>query len=278
MTPRTLVVLLGGWASAAVAGDLGYAQATGYFKQASRPTLYQPLNLLDGRDATAWCTTSADPLNEQVSFGFNGPSRLDELRVSNGNGFDPETWETFSRARKLVLHSGKDARTVVLEDTRGPQVLKLDPPLVGERFRLEVLDSYPADDPDFPVCLTDVVFVSEGKALNGPWLAPRLKYDRAAAALLGTWFAGFAGTPDRFWSFHFDGTFRYSYEPYDERLARPKVLVGTYDVSASRLVLELKGKRLALGLAREPRRGGGFELKLQGELPADLKGPWRSVP
>ena len=35
------------------AGSIGYAQATGYFKKESRPTLYQPLNLLDARDATA---------------------------------------------------------------------------------------------------------------------------------------------------------------------------------------------------------------------------------
>ena len=38
--------------SVALAAPVGYAQATGYYKQSSRPTLYQPLNLLDGRETT----------------------------------------------------------------------------------------------------------------------------------------------------------------------------------------------------------------------------------
>ena len=31
----------------AAAAGVGFAQATGYFKKDTRPTLYQPLNLLD---------------------------------------------------------------------------------------------------------------------------------------------------------------------------------------------------------------------------------------
>lgn len=278
MSIRELAALVSLWGTTAVAGGVGYAQATAYFKQDSRPTLYQPLNLLDGRDATAWCSPTSDPLNDVLTFGFSAPVRLDELRVSNGNNFDTGTWGTFSRVSKIVIRSGKRSQTFTLEDLRGPQSVRLEPPMTGARFVVEILDTFPAEDPDQPVCLTDIVFYTDGKPLNGPWLTTRLKYDRSAAPLLGTWFAGFSGTPDRFWSFNFDGTFNYRYEPYDELTAKPRTLDGTYDVSATKLVLDIKGKRTSMGFVRLPRKGGSFELKLDGEPPADLKGEWRSTP
>jgi hypothetical protein len=260
------------------APTIGYAQATGYFKQDDRPTLYQPLNLLDGRDATAWCSPTGDPLNELLSFGFSAPVRLEELRVTTGNNFDAATFASFARAKKLLVRAGKEQRALELQDLRGPQVLRVDPPLTGARFRVEVLDQYPADDPDQPVCLTDLVFVSGGKALNGPWLAPRLKYERAAAALLGTWYAGYEGGPDRFLTFNFDGSFRATLEPFDPAQTAPRALEGTYDAGGSRVVFVVRGRRYPVGVSRQPRKGGGTALVLDGEVPAELKGPWRSVP
>lgn len=258
-------------------GVVGYAQATGYFKQDSRPTLYQPLGLLDARDATAWCTRSSDPLNDTLTFGFDGPITIDELRISNGNNFDESTFGDFARARKLRFSSGKDARTFTVEDARGLQAVTLSPALTGTRFTLQVLDPYPADDLEQPVCLTDVVFVADGKALNGPWMAAKLKYDKHAAQLMGTWFSGYDKTPDRFLSFNYDGTFRYSREPFDTTRVEPKVIVGRYDVSPGRLVLTIDGKRHALKFTKSPGKHGST-LDLDGDLPADLKGPWRGEP
>jgi len=258
-------------------GVVGYAQATGYFKQDSRPTLYQPLGLLDARDATAWCSPTADPLNELLTFGFDAAVTIDELKITTGNNFDEGTFQSFARGRKFKLRSGKQSQVFQVEDTRGPQTVSLSPPMVGTRFVLEVLDQYPADDPDQPVCLTDVVFVSNGKALNGPWLTTKLKYDKHVAQVMGTWFAGFANTPDRFLSFNYDGTFRYSYEPFDTARAKEKVVEGTYDVSAGRLVVTVGGKKHQLRYSKDPAKKG-FLLKLEGELPDDLKGDWRSLP
>ncbi len=259
-------------------GSIGYAQATNYFKKDSRPTLYQPLNLLDARDATAWCSATSDPLNEQLSFGFNGPVRVEELRINSGNNFDANTWNDYSRARKLVIKSGKQSQTVTIEDVRGPQSVPLNPPMLGSRFTVEILDHYPAEDPDASVCLTDIVFVSEGKPLNGPWLTTKLKYDKATAIVMGSWYAGFAGTPDRFLSFNFDGTFRYSYEPFDTTRNKEKVISGTYDVSSSKIVFEIGGKKHGVKYSRDPGKKGGYVLTFDGELPEDLKGDWRSQP
>lgn len=266
-------------ALAGAPGTIGYAQATGYFKKDSRPTLYQPLNLLDGRDATAWCSPTSDPLNELLTFGFNGPVKIEELRISSGNNFDENTWNEHGRARKIVVKSGKQSQTINLEDQRGAQTLQLNPPMLGSRFTIEVLDHYPAEDPDASVCLTDVVFVAEGKPLNGPWLTTKLKYDKSTAVVMGTWYSGFDKTPDRFLTFNFDGTFRFTYEPFDTTRNQEKTVTGNYDVSSARLVFEIGGKKRAVKFSKDPAKGGnGFVLALDGELPEDLKGPWRSNP
>jgi hypothetical protein len=150
--------------------------------------------------------------------------------------------------------------------------------MLGSRFTVEILDTFPAEDPDASVCLTDVVFVAEGKPLNGSWLTTKLKYDKSAATVMGTWYAGFDGTPDRFLSLNFDGTFRYSYEPFDTTRNKEKVVTGSYDPSASRITFEIAGKKHGVKFSKDPSKKAGFTLAFDGELPEDLKGPWRSVP
>ncbi len=263
------------------AGPIGYAQATGYFKKESRPTLYQPLNLLDAREATSWCTTGADPLNDQLTFGFKGSTRIDELRIYTGNGFDESTFHQFSRARKFVFRGPTGAQTFTVADQRGLQSVAVNPPLEGAQFTLEILDIFPAEDPDQPSCLTDVVFVSEGKPLNGSWLTSKLKYDKSQAPVLGTWFGGFEGAPDRFLSFYFDGTYRYAYEPIEGGTEKAKTLQGSYELSGTRMTLELPGKgKVSAQLHREVKELNGKKaviLRLEGGLPEDLKQPFREV-
>lgn len=261
-------------------GNIGYAHASGYFKKDSRPTLYQPLNLLDGREATAWCSPTSDPLNEQLTFGFKGPVKIDEIRISTGNAFDAKTWEQFSRARKFSIKGPTGGQTFSVADQKGPQAVPLNPPLEGSQFRMEVLDQYPAEDPDAPVCLTDIVFYADGKALNGPWLTPKLKYDKHQAVVLGTWFAGYEGAPDKYLSFYFDGTYRYHFDPYDKTQQKDKVIEGSYDVSSSRVALEVPGKgRVSAKLFRDPGQSktgkAGSTLTLEGDLPAELKQKFR---
>lgn len=257
---------------------IGYAQATGYFKKDSRPTLYQPLNLLDGRETTAWCTPTSDPLDDHLTFGFKGPIRIDEVRIYTGNGLDDASFSEFSRAKKLAIKGPAGAQTLTLADQRGQQVVALNPPLVGQQFTVEVLDQFHAADPKAPVCISDIVFYSEGKALNGPWLAPRLKYDRAQAALMGTWFAGSEGAPDRFLSFYFDGTWRFVYEPWDPA-QKGQSSSGEYDAAGNRLTLDTGKGRTTLRLRRAEAAGeeGGARrsLSIEGAAPAEMKQSFR---
>lgn len=265
--------------SALGAPHIGYAQSSNYYKKESRPTLYQPLNLLDGREITCWCSTSSDPLAETLVFGFKELARIDEVRIYTGNGFDDRTFQDFSRAKKIIVRTPNGARSMVLADHRGLQAFSIDPPLVAAQFRLEIVEEYPAEDPEMPVCLTDVIFYSEGKALNGAWLTRQLKYDKNQAALLGTWFSGAEGAPDRFLSFFFDGTYRFAFQPFDEA-QKPKSFSGRYHASAGSLALEIPGKgRVKARTVRErqPQEPGKATrtLTLDGELPDDLKQPFR---
>jgi hypothetical protein len=261
----------------AAAPTVGYAQATGYFKKDSHPALYQPLNLLDGRDSTAWCSSGPDPLNDRLQFGFKEVVKIDEVRVYTGNGADDAAFRQFSRAKRFSFKSANVARAFTVADQRGLQAVTLDPPLSGATFSLEVLDQYPAENPDSPVCVTDIIFYSAGKPLNGSWLTSKLKYDHARAQFLGTWYSGFEGAPERFLSFFFDGTYRLVHEPLDGTKAS-RTLAGQYEASLGHVALEIPhdGKQTAkLVKDQNSRRALSFRGT---ELPEDLRAPFRDAP
>ena len=263
------------------AAGVGYAQAKDAYRREEQPGRYDVHNLVDGRELSAWCTPGADPLDQPVVVGFKDTVTLDEVRVFTGNGADDKSFQAASRAKEFSLESAHGARRFSVEDRRGLQTVQLQPPLEGARFTLRVLDQYPAEDPEAPVCVSDVIFSAGGRALNGPWLMPHLKPNKRVAPLLGTWFAGYDGAPDRYLSFYLDGTFRYVAEPFEDAAGRRNV-AGRYSVGSTHLTLELpKQGRVRLQLRREPREGGGEQLRLEGTLPEPLKqleGPFRSQP
>ncbi len=272
-----IVILLPGLASAAP--QIGYAQATGYYEQAANPMRYHPLNVLDGRASTSWCSASADMYAASLTFGFKSAAKIDEVRIYTGNGLDERTFEEFGRAKKLVIRSAGNAQILNLSDRRGPQAIALRPALSALELTLEIVDQYPAEDPEAPVCLTDVIFYSEGKPLNGPWLSSRLKYDSNQSPMLGTWFAGPEGAADRFLSFYFDGTYRFAYEPYDLD-GKGLLFTGAYHVSGQQLFLEIPGKGWIHVKARQEMKQwapGDLQrsLLLEGELPEALPRSYR---
>jgi len=216
-----------------------------------------------------------------VTVGFKDTVTLDEVRVFTGDGADEKSFRGTSRAKEFSLESAEGARRFSVEDRRGQQAVQLSPPLRGARFTLRVLDQFPSEDPEAPVCVSDVVFAAQGRALNGTWLTPRLKPDKRTAPLLGTWFAGYEGAPDRFLSFYFDGTFRFLAEPFEDAAGRRDV-AGRYTVGSTHLTLELPRKgKVRLALRREAKEGGGEQLVLKGTPPqelAQLAGAFRSQP
>ncbi|ADO73462.1 NADase-type glycan-binding domain-containing protein [Stigmatella aurantiaca] len=273
----SLLSLVPPLSSLAAQPSAGYAQAADYLEKDSHPERYSPLNILDGRDTTVWC--SPEGRGSPLSVGFKGIATVDEVRLYTGNGSDRQAFKDYARVKKLTLQGKESARTFTLEDKRGIQTVPLNPAISGAWFTLEVVDTFPGAEPNAPVCLTDVVFYSEGKPLNGPPLAPKLKYDARTAPVLGTWYAGLEGAPDRFLSFYVDGTYRFVHEPLHGE--EPTTVTGTYTASGAKLTLDLpKNGKTAASL--QPSEGDGpadgQTLTLQGELPGPWKEPFRSRP
>ncbi len=213
----------------------GYVQTADWLDRTSQPERYGPLNVLDGRDSTAWCASGESPA--AFTFGFKEIVAVDEVRVYTGDGTDRAAFKARARARKLTLTGVKDARSVSVEDKRGLQSVPLKPALRGARFTLEVADRFPGAKDDAPVCVTDIIFYSGGKPLNGTWLAPKLRYNARLAPLLGTWFGGLKGAPHRFLSFYLDGTYSFTEEPLEGEVS--STVSGAYTLSGEKLTLEV---------------------------------------
>ena len=193
----------------------------------------------------------ADHFDRQVDAGL-APERFARIWIHThpGNGASPsgtdeETFSEFSRAKKISLRSPTTATTFTVADQRGLQSITLNPPLRGEQLTLEVVDQYLAEDPESPVCITDVVFYSGGEPLNGAYLTPKLKYDKAQVTVLGTWYAGFQGAPERYLSAK---TRKRTIEEDKRQLELLKTEFGAdtplADLTASR-ISEYKAKRLS---------------------------------
>ncbi|RKH44865.1 discoidin domain-containing protein [Corallococcus sicarius] len=257
----------------------GYAQAEAYVDKDSRPERHAPLNLLDGRDTTAWCAEGEKPTN--IIIGFKDPVTLDEVRVYTGDGTSRDAFKAKGRVRKFTLTSVEASRSVTVQDKRGLQAVPLSQPLFGARFVLEVADRFPGTQEDAPVCLTDLILYSGGKPLNAPSLATRYKYDAKVAPLLGTWFGGHEGAPERFLSFFVDGTWRFSLEPLETR-EPTTVVTGTYTVSGQRVTLDIPKKgRVPATFERSPASDGpkaSASLTLNGALPAEWGSDFRNHP
>lgn len=273
-----LLPLLATAAVAASNAPPGYAQASDYLERERHPERYSPLHLLDGRDTTAWCASGESPA--PVTIGFKDVVSIDEVRVYTGDGTDRASYKAHARARKLTLSGVNSAKSLKVEDKRGLQVVPISPALTGNRFTLEVVERFAGAREDAPVCVTDLVFYSGGKALNGTWLAPRLRYDARLAPLLGTWFGGLEGAPDRFLSIFVDGTFRFAHEPLDG--GEPSSVTGSYALSGSRLTLEVPNKgRVTARLQRATPEGSspaGTTLELEGAVAEEWGRAFRGQP
>jgi hypothetical protein len=237
MRPWFTGVALLAAASAPATPKVGWVRASGQL-DAETPSRYTPLNLLDGLSSTAWCTRGADALSESVTFGFAEPVKLTRLDVSTGNGTSSEAFHAFSRVRKLLLRGADATATVLLEDKPGPQSVQLEKPLAGRTFLVEVLDTFAAEDPLAPVCMSDLLPFAGVTPLAGAALRKSLGYQPQRAELLGLWYGGPEAAPDRTLAFFLDGTWRYGPEGTSSHV---KPLSGKWWVTAGQAWLTLPG-------------------------------------
>jgi len=258
----------------AAAPAVGYVRASGWYERASNPAHYQPLNLVDGDLRTVWCSSGGDALAETISFGVGAPVGVDEVRIATGNQADTNAFHTFARPRKFVLRTDGRASTFSVADTEGMQTVKLDGPLQGQIFTLEVLDVEPAEDPAASACISEVQLVSHGKPVPGPKKA-LLKWNPERARLVGTWYAGDEGNPDKSLSFFLDGTWQFRTAVYDEP-TRPKTTTGTWALDRKGLSMKAPGSgkgrvTTEIETKADAHGKGRTTLQLKGGVPAALR-------
>ena len=240
---RSIVLLACLLVPAAASGSgVGYAHATSQLKSDTKPALFMPLNLLDGDKTTVWCEgAEGDGVGEGVAIGFRGTVSIDEVRITTGDARDAASFKAHNRVKALELKTDEKRHTFVLVDNHEPQAFKLEKPLEVERLYLEIAGVTKGEGDDNATCLADVVFYSNGKPLNGSWLEGKLKHDSGRALLMGTWYAGPSGARDRFLDFYFDGTFHYSFRPFDPEEKKVE-LSGEYTYDGERLHLKVGDK------------------------------------
>jgi hypothetical protein len=219
--------------------SIGYVQATGWAERSSTPARFQPLNLVDGNLKTGWCSSGGDAQADTLTIGFPSPVVIDEVRVATGNQADASTFHGYARAKKFVLRTEGRASTFAVADTEGVQTVKLEGPLQGTTFALEVLDVEPGEDPASPACVSELQFVSHGRPLPAP---PKklLHWNADRAGLLGTWYAGDEGAPDRSLSFFVDGTWVYRVVPPGEP-SRQRTVTGQWGMDQRGLWMKAPG-------------------------------------
>jgi hypothetical protein len=239
MDVRVLVI---GTVIATMSGSatVGWIRADGYARQETRPTLYWPANLLDGRDASVWCIDGGPDAarRQRIRIGFKGQVEVDRVRIATGDSRTAAGFAENNRVVRLVFDDGRFRRTVNLTDERGLQDVQLSPPIRGRH--VDVILTEVAGEGDL-TCMTTVLFYEGRRALNGPWMGRSLKYDRDKARLLGVWATGPQGAPERFLSVFLDGTFRYSYTPHDPTVEGFSV-TGAYRFVGGRLQLQIRGQ------------------------------------
>jgi hypothetical protein len=273
MTATALVGLV-----LAAAPSVGYVQATGWAERSTAPGRFQPLNLVDGDTHTAWCSSGGDAQADTITVGVPANVVIEEVKVATGNQADASAFHGYARAKKFVLRTEGRAATFSVADTEGVQTVKLDTPLQGTNFALEVLDVEPGEDPAMPACVSELQLVSHGRALAAP-AKKLLRWNPDRAALYGTWYAGDEGAPDKSLAFFVDGTWMYRSVPPGEP-TRSRTLSGQWGVEKHALWMKAPGSaRGKVQATRESQADARGKLRtilqLSGGVSSELRVPFR---
>lgn len=260
-------------------GLVGWIRADTYAEQSSRPNVYWPGNILDGRNATVWCVEGGPRAarGQSLRIGFKSSVEVERVAVTTGDNRSQEKFASSNRITKLTINDGRYRRTLDLADKRGRQLFQLSPPVRGRRATITIQGIEGEED---LTCLTGVVFQREdGSALNGPFMRRHLAYDEHRSPLVGVWAHEQLAAPQRFLTLFLDGTYRYSYRPHDP-IEDEVDLTGSYRVSEDSLRLRVDGSWRSVEYERVSGRdelGESFvrlELAEADEELEEMEGTW----
>ncbi|MGC4115909.1 MAG: hypothetical protein QM765_15225 [Myxococcales bacterium] len=269
-------------AAARAAGSLGvaYARSSSQLKADTRPATFQALNVLDGKETTVWCEgAEGDGVGETLVVGFKGAAEIDEVRITTGDARDAASFKAHGRVKQLDLKTDEKRYSFSVVDNTTTQSFKFDP-IVVDRLVLEVAEAVPGDgDEKATTCLADVIFLAKGKPINGTFLDGKLVYNKGRAMLMGVWYGGPAGARDKFLDFNYDGTYWYSFKPFDPEV-KAEAFGGKYTYDGTTLRMELPSKKwVELRTMPVAAKDEPTTLELEGkEIEKTLAGKWSEKP
>lgn len=231
---------------------VAYARASSQLKLDTKPSLFLPLNMLDGNPKTVWCEgADGDGVGESVNVGFKGHLDVDEIRITTGDARDAASFKAHGRAKQLDLKTDEKRYSFSVVDNTTPQSFKFDSFNV-DRLTVEIAEVVPGEGEEKSVaCIADVLFLSKGKVVNGAIMDGKFGYDKGRAALMGAWYGGPSGARDKFLDFNYDGTYWYSFKPFDPEI-KAEAFGGRYTFDGERLRFELPSKKW-VEVRTEPR-------------------------
>jgi hypothetical protein len=193
--------------------DVMYARSNGDWKEESDPGRYGALNVLDDDKSTAWCTYGTGK-GAEIQVVFSEAVQIDRIKVLTGNQSSKKTFSDFNRVRQMEIVEGDMMHTVSLDDKFGTQILKFDPKLSSNRFTFKLKAGYRGKSKRH-ACLSDIVFYSAGRQLNGRYLKPHIRKRVKSMEFIDTWISGPEFARDRELIFGINGVFRFVYVPND---------------------------------------------------------------
>ncbi|HEY3449501.1 MAG TPA: hypothetical protein VGK67_24315 [Myxococcales bacterium] len=266
-------------AAARAGGGVAYVKASSQLKSDTKPALFQALNILDGKETTVWCEgVEGDGVGETLNVGFKGAAAIDEVRITTGDARDAASFKLHGRVKQLDLKTDEKRHSFSVVDSTKAQSFKFDPVEV-DRLTLEIADAVPGEGDEHATCLADVIFLSKGKAINGTFLDGKLGYNKGRAVLMGVWYGGPAGARDKFLDFNYDGTYWYSFRPFDPEV-KPEAFGGKYTYDGGKLWMELPGKKsVEMRTAPRAAQDEANVLELEGKaIEKSLAGKWNDRP
>lgn len=265
--------------AAASAGGVGYARASSQLKSDTKASLFTPLNVLDGRENTVWCEgADGDGVGESILVGFRGPTAIDEVRITTGDARDEASFKAHGRVKGLDIKTSESSHSFVVVDNQEAQSFKFEKSIEVERLTLEIGAATKGEGEEASAtCLADVVFLSKGKPINGTWLESKLRYEKGRATMMGTWYGGPTGARDKFLDFYSDGTWHYSFRPFDPEIKRIEI-GGDYAFDGSHLRMKMPGKGWVDLRTRPFEKDGTSYLEVEEKAEKTLAGKWTDKP
>jgi len=233
-----VVIVILSLAGTAGAAEVFYARSNGSLESGEKPGRYGALNILDDNHGTVWCSAGTGE-GARIEIVFSEKVDIDRMVVFTGNQASKKSYADFSRVREMQLRESDMTHSVQLADKLGPQPLDFDPPISTRRLVIEMLAGFRGKDKRH-ICISDIVFYSGKRALNGKKLRPFIKKSNTFFDFLDTWVSGPEYGKNRELVLGVRKTYTFAYVPSDP-MEQAVMLNGAFRIKKG--VPELKIKK-----------------------------------